>query len=61
VGLLEVASAVSDMLAPETVGQKGFHRLAQEFVPVVPEQLLSQGVDQNNDAGSVNHDDGIRG
>lgn len=45
---------------PEPLGQEEFHRLAQHFVSRIAEQPLGLGVDEDDGAGLVDHDNRIR-
>jgi hypothetical protein len=55
----EIGSAVRDMLAPQPFRHKDLDGLAEQFLPLVAEQLLCLGVDENDMASLINDDQGI--
>src|SRR5205823_9269544 len=56
----EVIGALADVTAPKAEGQQQLDRLPEQFVPRVAKQLLRLGVDQDDGAGAVDHDQGVR-
>ena len=48
------------MLTSETFGKQNFSRLTNQLVPTIAKKYLGLRIDQNNCAGLIDDDDGIR-